>query len=223
MREMPPLRPIACLAAVAILLHLAPPSVLAAEAPESQEEKQARLERRGLGFLVGGWNPRDLSRAAGASESETPLGEGYFQKGLDLHLALATSVGYYRRRQKAGSDEVVTHLVPQFTSLKIYPFTRPEQRLEPFLFAGAGLAIGIEEVETTSGGLLGLMTENATNLVPGFGFQAGAGAEWRPGKAFGLMAGGRYQWIRFTDEVGGLRTYQGPGFDLGFTYRFQFR
>lgn len=217
------LRLFACLAAVTILAHLAPPAARAAEAPESEEEKKARLERRGLGFLVGTWDPRDLPHVAGAAESDTPLGEGFFQKGLDLHLALATSVGYYRRRQKAGNDEVVVHLVPQFTSLKIYPFTRPEQRVEPFFFAGAGFAVGIEDVETTSGGLLGLMTENATNLVPGFGFQGGAGVEWRPGKAFGLMAGARYQWIRFTDEVGGLRTYQGPGFDVGFTYRFQFR
>lgn len=193
-------------------------------------EKNAKQQRQGAGLRVGAWRV-DLPEASGVEYAETPAFEGYFQKGLDLHLAIESTVGFWRRSQTAQSsgtlggsttDEIDSYVVPLFTALKLYPFTRPEHAFEPYLLAGAGLAVGIDDRNTTSGGLLG-GAGNGTAMLTGFGFKGGAGLEWRFSPAFGLNLGGRYQWIRFGSDVGGERTYKGPAFEGGLTYRFQYR
>ena len=110
--------------------------------------------------------------------------------------------------------------MPMFTSLKVYPITRPEKRFEPYLDAGVGAAIGIDDREGVVGGLPG--ETDGTSASLGFGFKGGLGVEWRFSRAFGLSLDGRYQWIRFGDEVGGDRSFQGLGFGAGLTYRFQY-
>jgi hypothetical protein len=47
--------------------------------------------------------------------------------------------------------------------------------------------------------------------------------DWRPAGAFGLSAGGGFRWVTFGESVGGDRAYLGWAFDLGVTYRFQYR
>ena len=187
----------------------------------SSLERSVTLQRRSAGLRIGTWRVRDLQEIAGSTFSETPLFEGYFQRGLDLHLALGSTMGLWRRTQEvAGSGKVTSYIVPAFTSLKIYPLTRPEQRFEPYIDAGIGGAIGIDDREGTAGGPLG--ETEGTDARFGFGFKGGGGVEWRFSRAFGLSLGGRYQWIRFGSEVGGDRTFQGLGFDAGLTYRFQY-
>ena len=39
--------------------------------------------------------------------------------------------------------------------------------------------------------------------------------------AFGITAGGRYQWASFQKSVGDKKLYRGFGLNLGLTYRFQ--
>jgi hypothetical protein len=196
-------------------------------------EQRVKAMRRGAGLRVGVWDVRGLSEVSGARVSETPLIEGYFQKGLDLHLALENTVGVYRREQRLTRDggigggmveeKVAAYVVPQFTSLKVYPFTRPEQRFEPYIIGGAGVTIGIDDRENSeSGGLLGGGGESGTGFVVGFGLKGGLGTELRFSEAFGLAAGGRYQWVRFFGELAGERTYRGLGADVGLTYRFQY-
>lgn len=196
-------------------------------------EQRVKAMRRGAGVRVGTWDVRGLSEVSGARVSETPLFEGYFQKGLDLHLALENSVSVYRREQRltrpgpiGGGDieeKLSAYVIPQFTSLKVYPFTRPEQRFEPYITGGAGLTIGVDDRENSgSGGLLGGGGESGTGFVAGFGLKGGLGVELRFSEAFGIGAGGRYQWVRFFGELAGERTYRGLGADVGLTYRFQF-
>jgi opacity protein-like surface antigen len=201
-----------------------------AQQPESDVERNARLARRGAGLHVGTWDVRGLSEPDGVSTSSMPLVDGYFRKGLDQHLALETTVGLWRRTQTVrqsggvlgggGEDRVTSYIVPQFTSLMLFPFTQPSQRVEPYLSGGAGLALGIDDRQTTAGGLFG--GESGTAMTAGFGFQTGTGVEWRLSKAFGLTAGARYQWIRFLQDLGGDRTFRGFGLDGGVTYRFQY-
>jgi hypothetical protein len=197
-------------------------------------ERRVKEMRRGAGLRVGVWDVRGLGEVSGARVSESPLFEGYFQKGLDLHLALENTVSVYRREQRltrsAGGigggtveEKVAAYVVPQFTSLKLYPFTRPEQRFEPYISGGAGLTIGIDDRENSeSGGLLGGGGQSGTGFVAGFGLKGGLGMELRFSEAFGAAAGGRYQWVRFFGELAGERTYRGLGADVGLTYRFQY-
>jgi opacity protein-like surface antigen len=201
--------------------------------PDSVEAR-AKAMRRGAGVHASFWDVRGLEEVSGARVDELPLFEGYFQRGLDLHLALENSVGVYRREQRLTrpsggigggtvEEKVTTYLIPQFTSLKLYPVTRPEQRFEPYLLGGAGFTIGVDDRENTgSGGLLGGGEESGTSIVAGFGLKGGAGVEFRFSDAFGITAGGRYQWIRFFGELSGERTFQGFGGDLGLVYRFQY-
>jgi hypothetical protein len=196
-------------------------------------ERRAKEMRRGAGVRVGVWDVRGLGEVSGARVSESPLFEGYFQKGLDLHLALENTVAVYRREQRITrpggigggtvEEKVAAYVVPQFTSVKLYPFTRPEQRFEPYISGGAGLTIGIDDRENSgSGGLLGGGGESGTGFVAGFGLKGGVGMELRFSEAFGAAAGGRYQWVRFFGELAGERTYRGLGADVGLTYRFQY-
>src|ERR671914_1803135 len=120
-------------------------------------EQRVKAMRRGAGLRVGMWDVRGLAQVSGARVNESPLFEGYFQKGLDLHLALENTVGVYRREQRLTrpggigggtvEEKVAAYVIPQFTSLKFYPFTRPEQRFEPYLSGGAGGTIGVDDRE----------------------------------------------------------------------------
>ena len=161
-----------------------------------------------------------------------PLFEGYFERGLDRHLALQTSVGLWRRTQEIESsggigggtttERVASWIVPMFTALRFFPLTGPDATLEPFAEGGVGFALGLDDRQTEAGGPLGLGSGEGIATVLGFGFKGGLGVEWRFSRALGLSVGGRYQWIRFVEDVGGDRIFRGFGAAAGLTYRFQF-
>lgn len=199
---------------------------------ESVEDaiSRAKAARGGVGLRVGTWSVRDLPSDDGATYSRSPHYEGYFQKGLDSHLVIENTLGLWRWVQDieeeggpltSDSREVVsTYLVPAFSAIKFYPITRPGNRLEPYVKAGAGLILGIENVESSGAALPSLSP--GTSASTGFGLNGGVGVDWAFSPAFGLTAGGHYRWLRFGESVGGKRTYQGLGLDLGLTYRFRY-
>jgi hypothetical protein len=206
------------------------PELTAQQDQQSDAESLARLARRGAGVRVGLWDVRGLNEVSGASYAETPLFEGYFQNGLDRHLALQNSVGVWRRSQEivqsgplgSTAESVKSYVVPMFTALRFFPLTGPDQPFEPFIEAGAGISLGIDDRQTTSGGPLGLGSGNGIAMILGFGFKLGVGAEWRFSRPLGVAVGGRYQWVRFFDAVGGEKYYRGFGGEAGLTYRFQY-
>ena len=203
-----------------------------AAARPTDPERAARLKRQGAALRAGTWRLHDAHVTAGASASETPVVEGYFEKGLDLHLTLENTLGAWSRAERATTsgglsgpteETVRTMIVPMFSALKMYPFTRPEQRLEPYADAGVGVAFGIEKRDTQSGSILASeFGGSGSNVSVGYGFKGGVGVDWRPGTAFGLSVGGRYQWVRFDQPVGGAQLYRGVVIDGGLTYRFQY-
>jgi hypothetical protein len=208
-------------------------ATIAGAQADSSAENRAKAMRRGAGLNASLWDVRGLRDVSGASVDEMPLFEGYFARGLDLHLAMENSVGVYRREQRITrsggigggtvEEKITTYLVPQFTSIKLYLVTRPEERIEPYLVGGAGLTLGVDDRENTgSGGLLGGGAESGTAFVVGFGLKGGAGVELRFSNAFGALAGGRYQWVRMFGDLAGERTFRGFGADVGLVYRFQY-
>jgi hypothetical protein len=194
-------------------------------------ERHARLARRGGGVRIGMWDVRALTAPSGAKVSATPVLEGYMRRDLDLHLAIEHSIAVWRRTQtvtQSGgalgggptTSTAESYIIPQFTSITLFPLTRPEDRVEPFVKAGAGFALGVDDRSGDSGGLFGAP---GTSLVPGFGITGGVGLEVRLSNALGLSAAGRYHWVRFLQDFSGERTYEGFGAEAGITYRFQFR
>lgn len=199
-----------------------------AERPEERAER----ERREAGLRAGVFQARGLTRVDGAGYATTPVFEGYFQKGLDKHLALESSIGFWRRTQwrqsegglfgEGGEEQVTSYVLPLLTAVKLYPFTAPDEGFEPYLTGGLGFALGIDDRQDTSGGFLGVGGAEGTALLTGFGFKAGAGVDMEVTGGFGVGVGARYQWMRFGAEVGGNRTYQGWALDGGLVYRFQY-
>jgi hypothetical protein len=175
--------------------------------------------RRGAGLRIGAWtvkNPGDDR----TTYSHSPQLEAYFQRGLDDHLALESTIGVWRRAARTietGTGNTVTtntYVIPLFTTLKIFPVTRPDQALEPFVLAGGGFALGIDEVsENAIGG-------GGTSIATGFGTRVGAGLELHLNDIFGLTVSSRYQLIGYGEDLGGANTFKGFGFEGGLTYRF---
>ncbi|MGH7476334.1 MAG: hypothetical protein ACRELD_08595 [Longimicrobiales bacterium] len=201
-----------------------------AGAPAQQEDvpervQEARLLRQGAGIRAGVWHVETDPDAQDASS--WPLVEGYFQRGLDRHLAIESTIGVWRRASSyttsgplgSSTAQVTSWIVPLLTSIKFYA-TGPEARLEPFVALGGGFAIALEEREGDTSGLFG--GGSAPGLVTGFGLTGGGGAEWRLSPVFALSLRAGYQWIRFGSAVSGMDTYSGPAGSLGLAYRFQY-
>lgn len=186
-------------------------------------ERLVKRMRSGAGVRLGSWQVQSLTQVSGATTSSLPAFEGYWQKGLDRHVVLETSAGLWARTQRAGGESVGSYVIPMLTSIKLYPATEPGQSLEPFITAGVGFTLGVDDRNGGSaGGLLGSSSGNGTMLVPGIGLKGGAGIEYRLGAAFGVVMQAGYQYVRFFQEVGSDRTYKGVQLFGGMTYRFQF-
>ena len=188
-------------------------------------EREVRRQRQGAGLRVGSWRMNGLTQTSGATYSSLPAFEGYWQKGLDRHIALETGFGFWQRTQRAnssaGSESIGSYVVPMTTSIKVYPATSPGDALEPFMIAGAGFTLGVDDRNTVSGGLLG-GGNSGTLIIPGIGIRGGAGVEYHLGAAFGLSVTAGYQFVRFFDYVGNDRTYKGMQLMGGVVYRFQY-
>jgi hypothetical protein len=188
-------------------------------------ERRVKRQRQGAGLRVGAWRVTGLTEVSGAEYSTTPAFEGYFQRGLDRHLVIETSAGFWRRSQRAGSgtgsESIGSYVIPLLTALKLYPATGPEQNLEPFVTAGVGFTLGVDDRNTISGGLLG-GGGSSTAMIAGVGIKGGGGVEYRLGRAFGFSALAGYQYVRFFEQVGSTRSYKGLTAMGGLTYRFQY-
>jgi hypothetical protein len=197
---------------------------------EPDPEREARLARSGAGLRAGAWFVTELREVVGATTSTWPYAEGYFQRGIDRHLVVESTLGVWRRREShpgspgiggAPPQTVTAYVVPLLTALKFYPATGPDASFGPYAKAGAGFALGIEDRQGGAGGLLG-GRGGGTSIETGFGVGGELGADFRLSPAFGLTVGGRYQWLRFGSDVGGNATFGGFGLVGGLTYRFRY-
>jgi hypothetical protein len=208
----------------------------AADRSSNDIEAEAKRSRSGAGLRGGSWTLQGHTTPSGATETRTPLFEGYFAKGIDLHLALENSVSFWRLSQKATtsgggllgggtSTQVInSYIIPQLTAIRAHPFTRPTAPVEPYLLAGVGLTLGVEDRSGESGGIFGVGGSSGTSFNMGIGGAGGVGVEWHATQAFGLAAGVRYQYVKFLNgSLGGNDVYKGYGFQGGVTYRFQYR
>lgn len=209
---------------VALALFIAAGAVQAADVDDVTASTQRA--RNGGGLKISSWQPDE---PAGQSHQGSLAFQGYFEKGLDLHLAWENTLGYWNRKSTwtesppLGADithEVQTHLVPTLTALRLYPFTTPADRVEPYLSAGAGVVLGFQQ-EKLSGGVVS--SGPAASMHTGLGVRAGAGVDLHASSAFGLSFGGHFGSASFGEDMPGQKLFQGWGADLGLTYRFQYR
>src|SRR4051794_7898571 len=217
-----------CIAALSAIVISSSAAAQASSATDTTSRtadpiKRPQLARRGGGLRGGPWHLNGEEKTTGSTASSIPAFEGFVRTGLDQHLLLENSVGVWRQRQAAtasggllGGSAAATdnYIIPQFTSILFYPFTSPNDRIEPYIRGGLGFSLGVQDPQSGGGSI---------SLTPGFGLTSGLGVEWRMTEALGLALSTRYQWIRFFQEFGPQQTYQGPVVEAGITYRFQFR
>lgn len=180
-------------------------------------------QRNGGGLQISTWQPEEQ---AGVENSSMVAFQGWFEKGLDLHLAWQNTIGYWHRTTTwsqtdflgTTTHELQTHLVPTITALRLYPFTTPADRVEPFLFGGAGVVLGFEQEKAN-----GIVANSGVGMHTGLGLRAGVGVDLRATEAFGVTIGGHFESASFGQEKSGERLYKGFGFDAGLNYRFQYR
>lgn len=219
-----------------LVLAVAPVSLRAQDSTRSAEsdaESRARLARKAAGITVGPWELRGIEPPSGVEVSTLPMFYGFMRKGLDARLALENGIGVWRREQTApatgglggtSGETVQSWVVAQTTAIRFYPMTDAGARFEPWVLGGAGFTLGIDDRETEGGGVLGGSTgASGVGIVPGFSLQGGVGAEWWFSESLALNIGARYQWTRFLEDFGGERTYQGPAYEAGLTYKFRYR
>jgi len=201
--------------------------VSAARAAGSTDDvaSQSERARNGAGLQISSWQP---DKPAGFRNDQTIAFHGYFQKGLDEHLAWENTLGYWRQTTSwtetqflggTTTHELQTHLVPALTALRLYPLTTSATRFEPYVSAGVGPVLGFQQ-EKSSGSLT---SANANSMHTGLGTRAGVGVDIRTSEAFGLTVGGHFESASFSEDMAGERLYRGWGADVGLVYRFQYR
>jgi opacity protein-like surface antigen len=210
-----------------VLAALAATTALSAQAQrpaENARDRDGRMARRSMGVRVGSWQVK-LPATDTTPERISPHFELYLQRGLDRHLGLENSIALWRRVTQEvqalplGGERIVdtkSYIVPVLTSLKFYPVTDPWDFLDPYITGGVGVALGIvHEAENAIGG-------GGTSIATGFALRTGLGLEIHVTSMLGLVANGRYQWTRFSKELGSKDVFNGAGLDGGITYRFRF-
>ena len=223
-------------AALTLALCLTAGHLVAQDSTKSNEtsaETRARLARSGAGIVVGPWDLRGIEPPSGVEASTLPMFTFFMRKGLDARLALENGIGIWRRVQEipptgglggTPGEEVQSWVMAQTTAVRFFPATDAGATFEPWLLGGAGFTLGIDDRETSGGGVLGGSSGAAgVAIVPGVSLQGGAGAEWWFSESLALNVGARYQWTRFLQDFGGERTYQGPAYEAGLTYKFRYR
>lgn len=213
------------------LFHLAVLIVLAAAAPAAHagvpaDESNTGTERlrNGAGLQMSSWQP---DKPVGLDNTGTLAFQGYLLKGLDLHLAWDNTLGFWQRTSKwsetsilgTTNHELDTYLVPTITALRFYPLTTPEKLVEPYVSAGLGPVLGVQQQKASGN----LAPTNTTTMVAGLGVRAGVGVDIRSNGPFGVAVGTHFESASFGEDMQGERLYQAWGADFGLTYRFQYR
>ena len=207
-------------ALVLALLAAAP----AVAQPAGESTAGTERLRNGAGLQVSSWQP---DKPAGFDNTGSIAFQGYLLKGLDLHLAWDNTLGFWQRTTKwsetqplvgTTNHELDTYIVPTITALRFYPLTTPDKLVEPFVSAGLGPVIGIQQQKNSGA----LAPPNTTTMTAGLGVRAGVGVDIRSNGPFGVTAGTHFESASFGEDMVGERLYQAWGADLGLTYRFQY-
>jgi hypothetical protein len=205
------------LLALAIMTATHPARAIAQQAPRSAADEQLQQARNSSGIMVGEWHV-PAPTTTGATYKSSLLFTAVTQRGLNTHVALESSAGLWRRvgtTPQAAGKPVITksYLIPLLDCLKLYPFTRASNRIEPYLVGGLGFALGIQQHSTNAIG------GGGTDVVTGFAVKIGAGVEYHMTRRLGLLADGRYLWLNLSDRISDQSALTGGGVEAGMTYK----
>ena len=110
-------------------------------------------------------------------------------------------------------------IYPVSASAKYYPsFSRSNSPWQPYLDAGISFVSGVENLRI--GEYSGPLTYvgNYTNTYLTAGLFGGVGMDLVLSRRFVLGFDFKYRWVKFGEQVGGLKDYSGPEVTLGLYY-----
>lgn len=184
-----------------------------------------------IGLRVGLWRMSSTEVDPGipyysaSSKSISPYGELFFSYGLRKGFLAEFSLGSCDR----GETKLEIEDGYYWESLTIYPISlggrfyplsfRPRVSWQPYLDIGVSYVVGSSSLEYGSFSP-GLRTffEGYVKTRSAFGAFVGAGLDFSLSRSLILNFDSKYRWVKFGEEVGGLKDYSGVQFTIGFAY-----
>jgi hypothetical protein len=183
-----------------------------------------------FGVRLGFWSALDARnlQAPPAYEILTrvtaPYGEFFFAHGLKKGFAFEFSLGSYYRGETRYHDSLGYYwkrvtIYPVSASAKYYPpLSGSNSPWQPYLDGGISFVSGVENLRI--GEYYGPLTYvgDYTNTYLTAGLFGGVGMDLVLSSRFVLGLDFKYRWVKFGEQVGGLRDYSGPEVTLGLCY-----
>jgi len=184
-----------------------------------------------IGLRVGLWRMSSTDITAGmpyygaSAKSVSPYGEFFLSHGLRKGFLVEFSLGSCDR----GETRLEVEDGYFWESLVIYPISlsghfyplsyRPQISWQPYLDLGVSYVVGSSSLEygSFSSGLRAFF-DGYVKTHSAFGVFAGAGLDFNISRPLILNLDFKYRWVKFGEEVGGIRDYSGAQFTLGFAY-----
>lgn len=186
-----------------------------------------------VGIRLGFWSATDAKDIQSPPGHEVftkvtaPYGELFFSNGLKRGFALEFSVGSYYRGETRYNDSYGYYwkrvtIYPISLLAKYYPLSSySKSPWQPYLNAGISFVSGIEDLRIGAYAGPSVFVGDYTDTYFTAGLFGGAGLDLVLSRLFVLGLDFKYRWVRFGDEVGGLKDYSGPEATLGLSYIFK--
>ena len=184
-----------------------------------------------IGLRVGLWRMSstdvepELPYYAASSKSISPYGEFFLCYGLKRGFLAELSLGSCDR----GETRLEIEDGYYWESLTIYPISlggrfyplsfKPPIPWQPYLDLGVSYVVGSSSLDygSFSPGFRGFF-EGYVKTHSAFGAFTGAGLDFNISRPLIINLDVKYRWVKFGEEVGGIKDYSGAQFTLGFAY-----
>jgi len=184
-----------------------------------------------IGLRIGMWRmssaavePR-IPEYQTSSKTVSPYGEVFFTYGLKKGFLAELSLGSCDRgeiRYEQGNDYYWESVViyPMSLGGYFYPLSyKPQTSWQPYLDLGVSYVVGSRSLDYGSvyPGYR-YFFEGYVKTRSAFGVFTGTGLDFNLSKYLILNFDFKYRWVKFGEEVGGIKDYSGYQLTLGFAY-----
>lgn len=184
-----------------------------------------------IGVRVGLWrmSSTDIAREtpyySASAKTVSPYGELFLSYGLKKGFLAEFSLGSCDR----GETRLVVEDGYFWESLTIYPISlgghfyplsyKPQVSWQPYLGLGVSYVMGSSSLEygSFSSGFRGFF-DGYVKTHSAFGVFTGAGVDFNLSQPLIINLDFKYRWVKFGEEVGGIKDYSGVQLTLGFVY-----
>ena len=184
-----------------------------------------------IGLRIGLWGMSSadiesrIPEYQASSKTVSPYGEVFFTYGLKNGFLGELSLGSCDRgetRFELGNDYYWESVVIYPISLGgyFYPLShKPQTPWQPYLDLGVSYVVGSKSLDYGSvyPGYR-YFFEGYVKTRAAFGVFAGTGLDFNLSKYLILNFDAKYRWVKFGEEVGGIKDYSGYQLTLGFAY-----